>query len=159
MDIDPARAASMEFRFTNEDMMLHKAQERIMTGWGGFARYKAYSETGEELSVPDGAWIIHFASGGIPRFYGVFGMLVWPLFRAWRTYKLVPRSDAETFAALALLSAFLVVDLLPNGQFNQLSFVLAGVVIGQCQYFKESRRQSTGTSSSSVSATKQAPSL
>jgi hypothetical protein len=127
----PARAQSLGFRFENEDLMIERVRKKLWTGWGGYARIRSYDEiTGEDLTTVDGAWIIVFASGGIPRFVGVFGLLFWPVFAAWRRRRQLPRSHLEIVAAFSIPAAFFAVDLIPNGQFNQLPFLLSGMVLG-----------------------------
>ncbi len=126
------RSLSLKFRMDNEDLVLEKVRERLWTGWGGFGRIRAYDErTGEDLTVIDGAWLIQFASGGIPRFVGLFGLLCWPILRAWREAKKVPDQAAKAeLATHALIAAFFILDLIPNGLFNHLAFMLSGFVLG-----------------------------
>lgn len=134
---DTDRIESIVFRMLNEDMMLEKLQERPWTGWGGFGRIGTFDpETGAPLTIPDGSWIIETSSGGVPRFLAMFALLTIPAFSMRR---LVNRTsvtallDAKLFAALALTSIVMVLDLLPNGMFNFFAFLAAGVVYGISQ--------------------------
>lgn len=127
----PERASSLQFRFSNEDLLLEKARERWFTGWGGFGRIRVYDDYGTDLTTVDGAWIIAFAGGGAPRFLGMFGLLCWPIVLAWRKAKQITDRDAlGMISSLALLASFFAFDLLPNGMFNQLPYLLSGFVLG-----------------------------
>jgi hypothetical protein len=58
MNVSERRAESFEFRLVNEDLLLEKALERPMLGWGGWGRNRVFNELGKDLTVPDGHWII-----------------------------------------------------------------------------------------------------
>src|SRR5262249_32915089 len=118
------RALSLWFRFENEDALLERARERLWFGWGGYSRQRVYDDvTGEDLSVPDGHWIIQLGERGIVGYVGMFGLLLWSVFSAFRARKRVlDRADRELVAMLALIVAINAVDLLPNGLFNYLPY-------------------------------------
>jgi hypothetical protein len=127
------RTGSLVFRLDNEDRMLVKAMQRPWTGWGGFARYFVYDSGGRSLTVPDGSWIIEFASGGVPRFVAMFGLFAIQVFGMKRTIKLVERRqprDAQLFGTLCLASVFLAFDLIPNSFFNYMSYTAVGILSG-----------------------------
>jgi hypothetical protein len=128
------RTSSLLFRLLNEDMMLEKLLERPWTGWGGYGRNGVFdTNLGAELSIPDGSWIIELSSGGIPRFVAMFGLLclpVWSIRKIVRGASKSAPKDAYLFSSLALVSAFLSFDLLPNSFFNYLAFLAAGVLEG-----------------------------
>ncbi len=133
-DIDAERASSLWFRLNNEDRMLDKVAERAWTGWGGFDRIQAYDQWGAKLSILDGSWVIELLSGGIPRFFGVFGLLAWPIFKAARLTRRLPRGrHKQLLASMALVASFLVLDLVPNSFFNYFSALVCGVLLGLCQ--------------------------
>jgi hypothetical protein len=130
--ISEDRAGSLEFRFNNEDLALHRAFERPVFGWGGFDRIFVFdAENGDELSTFDGAWLITYcASGGIG-FIARFGLLTWPIWLAFRRMRRVPiKSDQALIAAMAVATAMVSVDLLPNGMFTYFPHLFAGVLLG-----------------------------
>lgn len=127
------RAASLDFRFENEEMLLTKALERPWFGWGGFARAHVYDERGINISVVDGAWIGLVSSYGIVGFVARFGLLLIPIFMARRTMKRLSGSDQALLSGISLITIVYVVDLLPNGMFNELPMFLAGTVTGLAQ--------------------------
>lgn len=138
----PERAGSLWFRLANEDFMLRKASERILTGWGGFGRIQAYDQYGTVLTTTDGSWVIELVSGGVPRFVGVFGLLTWPILRAASALQRIREKELrQTVAGLSLVAAFMVVDLLPNSFFNYLAPLVCGALVGTCQRAAAQRAQ------------------
>jgi hypothetical protein len=131
--VNQDRAQSLEFRFTNEDILVQKALERPWFGWGGFARSHVYDQRGVDQSVVDGAWIGFFASYGIVGFVARFGLLLIPIFMARRALPRLGPSEQSLLAGVALISTVYVVDLLPNGMFNELPMFFAGTVTGLSQ--------------------------
>jgi hypothetical protein len=130
--ISEDRAGSLEFRFNNEDLALHRAFERPMFGWGGFDRIFVFdTESGDELSTFDGAWLITYCASGVMGFIARFGLLTWPVWLAFRRMRRIPiKSDQALIAAVAVATAMVSVDLLPNGMFTYFPHLLAGVLLG-----------------------------
>jgi hypothetical protein len=81
------RGASLEFRIINEDMLLEKARERMVFGWGGWGRSRIYNEEGEDISVTDGYWIILFGTTGLAGLAGFFLIILLPAVRFVWAYR------------------------------------------------------------------------
>ena len=126
------RAESLTTRFTNEEVLLERASERSFFGWGTYGRASIYSAyTGRETSIPDGDWIITLGTFGLVGFLAKYLLLLLPIFAAARQAKYLRRqSDLRLLSALTLVVAFSAFDLLPNGNFNYLLFVLSGALVG-----------------------------
>ena len=124
------RAASLEFRFDNEDQLVNKARERLWFGWGGFGRALIYDDQiGKRLSVTDGHWIILFGQRGLGGFIPAFALLLTPVMVARRRFRRVRSGrDRAMLAGLALIVAVYSVDLLPNGLFSNIPYFLAGAL-------------------------------
>jgi hypothetical protein len=124
------RAGSAEFRFVNENALLKRARERLIFGWGGFCRACVFDEVyGDELSVRDGSWIITLGDRGVFGFTYRFGLLILPLWFAWRRRKRIPDGPPLVlFAGLALILAICLLDQLPNGAFNYMPYLYAGAL-------------------------------
>ena len=59
------RAQSLKFRFDQEQQLLDHAWKRFSFGWGRFGRNRVYDEeSGRDLSVTDGQWIITMGQFG-----------------------------------------------------------------------------------------------
>lgn len=130
--INEERSLSLWFRFDQEDQLLERARERLVFGWGSYSRNRVFDpDSGADLSVTDGNWIIEVGCRGLIGFLALYCVLAIPIFRAARRMGRIRRDeDRVLLAGLALISALFTVDLLPNGLFNDLPFFFAGAVAG-----------------------------
>lgn len=136
------RAASFQTRIDNEGSLLAKANQRPLFGWGGYGRNRVYDAiTGHDLSITDGAWIIIVGSNGWAGYIAAFGLLCLPMVAAWRRgARLSPTS-----AALSMILAVNLLDMLPNSSLTSLTWLMAAALIatnlpsGMKQRLKESR--------------------
>lgn len=128
----PERAQSLQYRFDNEEQLLARAHEKWLFGWGGWGRNlmrDAYS--GDIVTIPDGEWIIVFGSFGMVGYLSNMGLLAMPLLLLWRRMgKKEPTSHA---AALALILAITLVDMLINAILTPYTWLIAGAVLGYCE--------------------------
>ena len=135
--IHPDRAQSLGFRFQNEELLLERAHENWMFGWGGWGRNLVHDlTTGEIISIPDGEWIIVFGTFGWLGYLSKMGLLAVPLFLLLRH----ARHDrpTRTVAALALILAITLIDMLVNAILTPYTWLIAGAVLG---YTESARRQ------------------
>ena len=68
--VGPARAESLEYRFRCENLLIAKAVEQPVFGWGGWGRSSAYFNADSPWRKPvptDGLWIIILGTQGIRR--------------------------------------------------------------------------------------------
>lgn len=145
--IDTERADSLQFRLNNEDQLLARALERPVFGWGRFGRSRIYDpETGKDLSVTDGRWIIDLGQFGFVGFLAEFGLLGLCVLRSAQTYKTAKPHVQLHIAALTLLLAINVVDLLPNAGLIPLTWLIAGALLGFSE--RSARRPSLARNSS-----------
>lgn len=130
--ISEDRAGSIAFRFENEDIVLQRAFERPLFGWGGFDRIFVFDEeSGDEVSTLDGAWLITYAASGALGFIAKFGLLVWPIWLAFKRVRRIPtKADQLLVAAVGVVTAMVIVDLLPNGMFTYFPHLFAGTLLG-----------------------------
>jgi hypothetical protein len=133
--IDKDRAESLEFRLKNEDALIERAFERPLFGWGRFGRSRIYDpDSGRDLSVTDGRWVIDIGQFGLFGFLCEFGLLGVSVFRAAATYRLA-RSASEqlAMATLALILAINIFDLLPNAGLIPWTWLISGALLGQTE--------------------------
>ena len=133
--INAERAESLEFRFKNENMLVDHAQQRLFFGWGGWGRNRVYSEdTGDDMTVTDGKWIITFGTFGWLGFIAEFGLLALPVFRAVSVFKWVKtQQEMVLLSAHALLIGIVMIDQLPNASLAPWLWLLAGVLLGRTE--------------------------
>jgi hypothetical protein len=140
--ISEDRAGSLETRFTNERQLLEKASQRFYFGWGRFGRSRVYSEYGD-ISLTDGAWVIIMGEFGIVGFLATFGLLALPVFRAASSMRYVPSTnDRIYFAAVTLILAINLIDLLPNSSLRPWTWLLAGALMGRAEALRALARKS-----------------
>src|SRR5262249_26869967 len=133
--MDTDRAASLKARFDQEDQLLERASKRIWFGWGRWGRSRVHDpETGQDVSVTDGHWIITMGTLGLIGFLAEFGLLVWPVFRAALALKFAESTHERIFlAALTIILAINIVDLLPNSSISPWTWLLAGALLGRAE--------------------------
>lgn len=141
--ISEERAASLEYRIDNEEVLLARAQEKPWFGWGGYGRSLILDPiTGRILSVPDGGWIIVLGTYGWLGYVAQFGLLVLPLLLLGRE---ALRSRSTAFspfgAAVALIYGANLIDLLPNNTLVPLTWLVAGALTGWAEQLAVDRRK------------------
>ena len=134
--IDRDRAASLDFRFDNEQILLDRASEKAAFGWGSWGRNQIFDPvTGRILTVTDGRWVITIGVYGWVGFIAEFGLLAWPvLLLAIRSFTL-HREDklSPWLGPLALILGFNLFDLLPNATITTLTFLISGMLLGHIE--------------------------
>jgi len=134
--VDPDRADSLEFRFDNEDLLIERASERALFGWGGYGRSRLYDEdSGDRAVVTDGYWVIVLGQRGIVGFLTVFGLLVSPVLVAARALMRGRPNTREAIlvAGTTWIGAVCAVDLLPNASITSGTVYLMGGLLGAVQ--------------------------
>jgi hypothetical protein len=149
--ISDDRAASLQFRFNNEDQLLKRAFDKPTFGWGRFGRSRVYSESGRDESVTDGRWIITIGQYGIFGFVAEFGLLLIAVFRAPKSISFANSTrDEILFSALALIVATNVLDLLPNSSLLAWTWLLAGALLGRAESLKARANRRTRPSKGTI---------
>lgn len=137
------RAQSLSFRLHNEGILLERAMERPLFGWGGWARALVVSpETGRTVTITDGEWIRVLGMYGIWGYVGEFGLFLAPIFLLWRAW---PRQRAQAGAeelsvvVIALIVSANMVDLIPNATVTPVTLLLSGVLAGSAIRMRQGR--------------------
>lgn len=121
------RAGSFGTRIFNEDQLLDKAGERPWFGWGGWGRNRLYDpESGRDMSITDGTWIIVLGRFGWVGYLAQFGLICLPLLGLYRHRRQIP---FET-AALAVILSGNLIDLIPNSSITPITWLMAGALTG-----------------------------
>ncbi|WP_372675369.1 hypothetical protein [Aquicoccus sp.] len=138
-NIDPQRVGSFQTRLDNEDRLLAKASERPLFGWGGWGRGRVFDESGRDISITDGEWIIAMGSYGWVGYVARFGLLTVPVFLLWfhrRRYEIGMESSV-----LAVILAANLVDMIPNSSNLPVTWLLAGALWGRLELQAAARTQ------------------
>ena len=130
-EIAPERASSLAFRLRNEEQLLARANEKPIWGWGGYARNKIFDETGRDISVTDGRWIIVFGVGGWFGYIAYFGLLTIALIILPSILK--SRKVNNATLCLAAVTSVNLIYLIPNSALSPIGWLFAGAIIGYCQ--------------------------
>ena len=132
--ISEERADSLEFRFDHEQQMMDRASQRIWFGWGRFGRSRIFDEWGSDVSVTDGRWTITLGQFGLFGFVAEFGLLALTVFRAASVLRLVQSERDRIFlAAIALIVAITMLDMLPDAALTPLTWLFAGAMLGRAE--------------------------
>jgi len=136
------REESLGFRFANEGRLLERASQRFIFGWGGFSRGRVYDiESGKDTSVTDGRWIVTLGQFGLFGFLAEFGLLALPIFSAAGAWRFTESAQDRVFlAALALILAVNLIDLLPNSPLFPWTWLLCGALLGRAEALRSARR-------------------
>lgn len=136
--ISEGRAGSLETRFDQETLLLERASQRFVFGWGRYGRSRIltvdYRGIAGDSSITDGLWVITLGQFGLVGFMAEFGLLAMCVFRAASALKFSESfRDALFLSSLALIVAVNVVDLLPNSGLSPWTWLLAGSLLGRSE--------------------------
>ncbi len=129
LSMDAERGRSLEFRFMNEQVLLDRASQKPLAGWGGWGRNLEIDPvSGQFTSVSDGYWVVVMTISGIAGYLSIFGLLCGSVIRLWAA----ARSGAVSrwTGGLALIMAASLVDLIPNATVTPLTWISAGALAG-----------------------------
>lgn len=139
--ISEDRADSLQFRFDNEQRLLDRASQRLLFGWGRWGRSRVYDESGKDIGITDGRWTITLGQFGIFGFLAEFGLLAFPVFRVASALRFAESErDSVFLAALALIIAINMIDLLPNASLSPWTWLLAGALLGRAEALRGAER-------------------
>ncbi|MDA9095804.1 hypothetical protein N9J88_05360 [Porticoccaceae bacterium] len=129
--INSRQAGSLGYRFNQEVMLLERAKDKFVFGWGGWDRYKLAD------SVTDGYWIILFGKYGVIGFSAIFGLMYSAVIKAGSSARLMTDHSAKTLLiGHSLIVAVIMIDQIPNDSMNSLFWLIIGALIGRSQAIK-----------------------
>lgn len=140
MAFDVERGASLEFRIVNEELLLERAADRPLFGWGPYGRGLLHDPwTGQINVIADGGWIITLGTFGWLGYIAEFGLLALPLILIAREALRQPSAALSPFVcAVVLILAANLVDLLPNDTLIPFTWLMAGAVMGKAEALRRS---------------------
>jgi hypothetical protein len=137
------RELSLKTRFDQEHQLLNHAWDRLWFGWGRFGRNRVYdAESGKDVSISDGYWVITMGVFGLVGYIGIFGLMALTVFRAATALKFAKTNvEKQYMAALGLIVAISVFDLLPNSTISSWTWLLVGALMGRAEAVRAVSRQ------------------
>lgn len=131
------RAWSLEFRLRNENLMIERARERPVLGWGGWGR--ALNIDSEQLMaagvlrkvVPDGLWIIAYGNMGAVGLAAVTLVILLPPLLFLARYSVTDWLDPRIAPAamFSVLLSIYMIDCLANAMVNLIYVVAIGGLV------------------------------
>jgi hypothetical protein len=130
--VSAERGDSFQVRVANEGRLLAKANEKPFFGWGAWARSRVYNrENGADESITDGAWILRYGMFGWLGYLSFFGLFTTAIFNVRSRVKGPITPATITLAALTLILAVNLTDLIPNANLFPLTYLIAGSIAGR----------------------------
>lgn len=130
------RAKSLETRLENEDLLSNRALRRPLLGWGGWGRGRVRDESGTDISVTDGFWIIEFGFRGYAGLAGMLTVFLLPVAVLVRRFPVREwtRPWGAPAAALATIVALYLFDCITNAMITPLFVLAMGALTGMMLY-------------------------
>lgn len=143
MSFNEERGQSLAFRINNEELLLARAAEHPIFGWGGYGRSMLHDPvTGQISVIADGGWIIALGVGGWTGYIAKFGLLVLPLILIARETFAVRGDQVSAYlSTISLILAANLVDLLPNDTLIPFTWLMAGALLGRAEAMAMARRK------------------
>ena len=128
----PERAHSFGVRLENESMLLERAAEKPVFGWGGWGRTRVFSETGRDLTIIDGLWIVIMGQFGWVGYLSFFGVITLPFLALRRAVRRKPITPV--IGGIAVVMSANLLDLIPNSTTSPMAMMMLGAVYAFLKY-------------------------
>lgn len=124
------RARSLQFRLDYEQFLLGHALDRPVWGWGGHGRHRVGDETGRDVSITDGFWLIVL---GVHGFVGLIALVCCYELPVLRLVRRMParalfRPENAPCTALMVVVPLQLIDSLFNAFPTSLYFTMMGAL-------------------------------
>jgi len=131
-NISKDRAASLDFRMHNENILADKAMQKPVFGWATWGKARVYDDEGRDISVTDGWWIITLGNHGLVGLTSFTLAVLMPVFILLRYYpaRYWDHPKVAPAVVLSLLLALYMVDCLLNAMINPIFMAAAGGITG-----------------------------
>lgn len=140
--LNEERGRSLAFRLNSEELLLVRAEERPLFGWGNYGRGMLHDPmTGQINVIADGGWIIVLGMFGWFGYIGMFGLLALPVALMAKEAWLHTSDAISPYAAgVVLILAANLFDLLPNDTLVAFTWLIAGAVLGMAETLQANRK-------------------
>ena len=150
--VNEERALSLDGRFQNEVMLVEKALQKPLFGWGTWGRWRIRDDMDRDITTADSLWIISLGQTGLVGLGSLVALVLLPVLLLMRRVPVRHWVQPATGAA-AVLAVLLVVymfDSLLNAMLNPIFVLAAGglsgfyVIAPQLRAQAEARRRASG---------------
>lgn len=124
------RSGSLQMRLANDSLIVERAMERPVFGWGGWGRWRVRDDLGRDITVSDSWWAILLGSTGLVGLIGAYGAFLSPAFlliRQRTRSKLFGIGNGAAWSICLALLLF-VLDTLANAMPNTSYMLAAGAM-------------------------------
>ncbi len=130
--IDQERSGSLNFRLEAEDLLVARAWQRAVFGWGTWSRNRVIDERGRDLAVTDGLWVITFGQRGLIGLLALTMIILLPAVLVFRRFPARKWNTAAIAPAIALsvILVLYMIDSLFNAMVNPIFLAVAGGLAG-----------------------------
>lgn len=150
--VNEDRALSLDGRFQNEVMLVEKAFQKPLFGWGTWGRWRIRDDMDRDITTADSLWIISLGQTGLVGLGSLVALVLLPVLLLMRRVPVRHWMQPATGAAavLAVLLLVYMLDSLLNAMLNPIFVLAAGglsgfyVIAPQLRARAESRRRASG---------------
>jgi hypothetical protein len=130
--VNEKRAASLEGRFENETMLVEKAFDKPLFGWGTWGRWRIRDDMDRDITTADSLWIISLGQTGLVGLSSLLAVLLLPVLLLMRRVPVRHWVQPATggAAVLAVLLLVYLFDSLLNAMLNPIFVLAAGGISG-----------------------------
>ncbi|WP_370253200.1 hypothetical protein [Nioella sp.] len=139
--IDADRANSLRFRLENENVLIDRAMERPVFGWGTWGRNQIYNSAGEITTTTDGRWIITIGVYGWAGFIAEFGLILLPILLVWWRVTALGTTIKPWVGGAVMILAVNVIDMIPNATLTPMTWLFAGALLGYSEEIQTVKRR------------------
>lgn len=125
------RGESFQTRLDNEDRLVAKAMQKPTWGWGRWGRARVFDETGKDITLTDGLWVIALGASGLVGLTSIMTSLLLPAIAfAWRyPARTWLHPAVAPGGALTILLTLYAIDCLFNAMLNPIYLLVMGGLV------------------------------
>lgn len=134
-NVSERRAESFLTRIDNENILVAKALEQPVFGWGGWGRNRVYDEEGKDISITDGFWVMVLGTNGwtgLGSWLALVASGLLPILQRWRRAGAVRICDGPVLWAMVVVILHSV-DSIANAMPNPVYYLLMGALLSISQ--------------------------
>jgi hypothetical protein len=161
-NVSERRAESFLTRIDNENILVAKALEQPVFGWGGWGRNRVYDEEGKDISITDGFWVMLLGTNGwagLGSWLALFAAGLVPVLARWRRVGAARICDGPVLWAMVVVILHSV-DSIANAMPNPIYYILMGALLSIAQtgrFVESSSALPASAARSAVAANRRAP--